>query len=204
MQIFDFENIVVVLHLGRKFRFGNSALLFLFEPARNFCVRFGDRADLLAREVVLRRRLLTVFFLFEFIENAHCLPPLFGIERVAQAVADKVESEHRQDNAETGGDPSPGTRHNGIVACRYDRNHRSPGSERRFYAQAQIRKRRFIEDHTAERHGHGNNDLRKHVRDKMFKDPPCGRISHRLRRNHVFLLAQEQDLPAHEPRHTGP
>src|SRR5579872_6098437 len=122
------------------------------------------------------------------------------VERVAQAVAQDVEGQHRQHDGDAGRDRDPGPGIDQILAVLDDR---APARIRRLDADREERQGRFGQHVDRDHERHENDDRRHHIgQDVAQENPPVGHAQ-ALRRQHEFALLQRQDLAADRPRHIG-
>ena len=115
------------------------------------------------------------------------------VERVAEAVADDVQREHRQHDHQAGDDRQQRLR---VEQLDPDRDHRSPGGVGRLHAGAEERERRLEEHVVGDRQGEEDDDRRGEVGEDLAEHHPqrAGALGDR-RFDELFLAAAARTSP---------
>ena len=82
--------------------------------------------------------------------------------------------------------------------------HRSPRRLRVLNTEPEIGKRGFVKNNAAQAQRHRNDELRHNVRQKVNENSSPHGNTHNFRGRHIFLLAEHENLPPHEPCDAAP
>ena len=114
----------------------------------------------------------------------------FGVEGVAQRVAEEAEAEDGQRDREAREDRDPRRRRGVFLGAALQ--HQAPGRDRLLHAEAEIGERSFGEDRLPDKGGQEDQERRHHIGDHVAQDDPRMAKAAGARRVDIGHLADRQ------------